>query len=232
MKKSKEFLFVGIVFLVMSISCLIIYEISYEKGVLETKKSDDECFAKLYYEGDGVNIYSYCLESIKFNGKELNELLNKGMKIEEVIGTLHKEDSYYDGGSQMYRGREISILKCNTLAGNKDVYIGNYDMKYEDNFCKNVKEKFTRTYRILNVAESNDYKYLYVTIRQFQAEEVETVKVLRKDFEGVEVGNNYEVTFRNKGIERDTIEEIFNNSEVISVVFTTRLGLDEINESL
>lgn len=232
MKNGKEFLIVGTIILVMSVCSLVVFEANEEKNIFSTKNSEAECTSKIYYEEDGRRIYSYCLESIKYNGKELNKLLSDGMKIEKVIGTLKKTGDYYDGGSKMYRGKNISILTCNTLDGNKDIYIGNSKMEYEDNFCKTMKESFKRTYRILNVAESNDYKYLYVTLRQFQAEEVETVKVLRKDFEKVEVDKNYEIVFRNKGIKRDTIEDIFTNSEVISVVFTTNLGLDEVNEAI
>lgn len=232
MKKSTEIFIVGIIILVMSICSLIVFEINDHKTRIETKTSGEECEVKLYYEDNKQKVYSYCLDSIKFKGKELNKLLSDGMKIEELIDTLEKDGDYWDGGSKMYRGKNISVLKCDTIDGNRDIYIGNSEMKYENSFCKNKKKSFTRTYRVLNVAESNDYKYLYVTLRQFQGEEVETVKVLRDDFGNVEVGKDYEIVFRNKGIRKDTIEEIFTNSEVISVVVTTKLGLEQINDSL
>lgn len=42
---------------------------------------------------------------------------------------------YRDGGTRKYATSTYTILKCNTLAGNKDLYIGDETMEYEDNFC-------------------------------------------------------------------------------------------------
>jgi nickel-dependent lactate racemase len=43
---------------------------------------------------------------------------------------------YKDGGSRQYSNSEISILMCNTVSGNRDVYIGVSDMGYDTTFCK------------------------------------------------------------------------------------------------
>ena len=43
-----------------------------------------------------------------------------------------------------------------------------------------INHKFTRTYNINHIAYSNDFDYLYITIREFQGEEIETVKVKRE----------------------------------------------------
>ena len=104
-----------------------------------------------------------------------------------------------------------------------------------NNTKKNEKDligkEFTRTYNINHIAESNNYDYLYITIREFQAEEIETVKVNRSDFKTAEVGDNYEITFKinNNDIE-DNIKSIFECSEIISAKKTNKTGLEQISE--
>lgn len=94
-----------------------------------------------------------------------------------------------------------------------------------------IGKEFTRTYRIEHVAESNEYEYLYITIRQFQSEEIETVKVNRKDFEDVKVEDYYEIKFeiKNDDIE-DNIKSIFENTKVVKAEKTDKTGLQQINE--
>lgn len=60
----------------------------------------------------------------------INELTSEGVFI------IDEEAILNDGGSQMYLNDNINILMCNTLEGNRDIYIGNGFMKYESGFCK------------------------------------------------------------------------------------------------
>ena len=44
-----------------------------------------------------------------------------------------------DGGTTIYKSNtyDITIIKCNTIAGNKDIFIGDYTMNfYNDLMCK------------------------------------------------------------------------------------------------
>ena len=111
------------------------------------------------------------------------------------------------------------------LYHNREINNGNNSVIYE----------FTRTYNILNIEESNDYDYLYLTIRQFQTEEVSTVKVLRSMASSTEEGKNYEFTFRynypSTVIDDDTIEELFQKCNLISIEYTDKIGLEQIQES-
>lgn len=96
-----------------------------------------------------------------------------------------------------------------------------------------INHTFTRTYNINHIAVSNDFDYLYITIREFQAEEIETVKVKRSMFEEAKVGDNYEITFKitNNNIE-DNLKSIFDNSEVIKAVKTDKTGLEQVSDSI
>ncbi len=40
-----------------------------------------------------------------------------------------------DGEATMYRTENLSLIRCNTKEGNKDVYFGDEKLKYKENFC-------------------------------------------------------------------------------------------------
>lgn len=92
---------------------------------------------------------------------------------------------------------------------------------------------FTKTYNVLNVADSNDENYIYLTIRQFQEEEVKTVKVQRSLANGIEITKDYEFTFKytDKKVE-ENIESIFTNTKLISIKQTDKQGLEQIQDSI
>ena len=103
----------------------------------------------------------------------------------------------------------------------------------------NVKDKTTEiatlvvTYQILNVAESNDEDYLYLTLRKYQAEEIETVKVKKKLAKDVKSDKSYEFTFQYKvGTVEENIKSIFQNAELISIVETDKKGMDQRQDSI
>ncbi len=101
-----------------------------------------------------------------------------------------------------------------------------------DNKDTEELKTFIRTYKILNIEESNDINYIYLTIRQFQCEEVQTVKVERKLCSDIVVGKNYEFTIEsNKKIE-DNILSIFNNSTILSIKEIDKIGLEQIQDSI
>ena len=52
---------------------------------------------------------------------------NKDLEEKHIIG-----DVYLDGGSKIYIYNDYTIIKCNTLNGNRDVYIGSKDMNIND----------------------------------------------------------------------------------------------------
>ena len=86
---------------------------------------------------------------------------------------------------------------------------------------------FIKTYNILNIADSNDEKYIYLTIRQFQEEEVKTIKIEKSLASDIEIGNDYEFTFKyTDNIVQDNIESIFTNAKLISVKKTDKQGLE------
>lgn len=90
------------------------------------------------------NIYGYDGSvNIRIDGKDyaLKEaLLEDKITMEEIIAKANqdekegniKADMYKDGGSIEYYYENYTIIKCHTLDGNRDVYIGTKDLKLND----------------------------------------------------------------------------------------------------
>lgn len=92
--------------------------------------------------------------------------------------------------------------------------------------------EYTRTFKILGIYESNDDKYLYVTIRAFQDEDIQTIRIERNMTE-VEEGNDYEFTFKTtKKVDENSILSLSQNSSIISIVKTDKVGLEQVNKSV
>ena len=105
-------------------------------------------------------------------------------------------------------------------------------MEYKNSFCLN--QNFVRTYKVLNIEDSNDEEYVYLTLRSFQEEEVETVKIEKKFVSTVEEDKSYEFKFRYENDEelKDNIKSIFENSKLVKVYLTDKEGLDQRNDLL
>ncbi len=107
-----------------------------ERKDLEIKTiiSDDETDKYSY------NIFSFAGDvKININGKEYDlrdALLNNKITMEEIISKanfdLPDAVSYDDGGSIEYHYEDYTIIKCNTLDENRDVYIGVPEMTLND----------------------------------------------------------------------------------------------------
>lgn len=129
---------------------------------VEQKKTSNEKFEILFnknLEGEEIvkilekeennrydyNIYSYkgtvdvLIEGEKMSLREA--LLNNKITVEEILEKAYKDvkennrifgDIYLDGGSSFYLYKDYQILKCNTLSGNRNLYIGIPSMHIDD----------------------------------------------------------------------------------------------------
>lgn len=137
-------------------------------------------------------------------------------------------------------GKQVCILdndKCFvfTFIG-EDYFSDEYIYELLDTIViESVRENkniFTRTYNVIEEIENNSVIYDSFRVKQYQGEEA--IIDVKKDFgKDIEIGKNYEFTFDNvsDGIE-DNIKSIFENCELISVVETDRVGLEEVQESI
>lgn len=89
-------------------------------------------------------IYAYDgIVNIRIDGKDysLKEALSENkITMEEIIAKANQDEKdgkiktemYKDGGSMEYHYEDYTIIKCHTLDGNRDVYIGTKDLKLTD----------------------------------------------------------------------------------------------------
>ena len=101
----------------------------------------------------------------------------------------------------------------------------------KSNKMKEIEEcTVIRTYYIDNVSNSNDENYKYITLHEFQIEGTFTVKISKVQAEKIKEKENYEITFKTDKDYWNT-DELFNNSEIISVEHTNNIGLEQIGKS-
>jgi len=216
-------------------------------------EGDDNCNykAQLLVEQKDRNIYTYCLKNatVKINGKE-NDLKNfietDNNGVDKIIDILKLEDTFWDGGTKIYKGDNITLIKCHTLAGNRDVYIGDENMKFKENFCDNDNYTFVRTYTVKSVKEYKKQQYtddgtpvsygnsFEVELEQFQAG---TKKVIINNLWDIKLEENKTYEFElqlyedAKNIE-DTTEYIFKYSNIIDIRETDKVGMKQLQEPM
>ena len=187
---------------------------------------------EIEYEGQTITITDIkdigIIENILLNSKYNGEICN-GINTHKII--LNK-DIYYikESCKEIQKGDKQATISTEDLET-----INNIIFQNKTNEIKSIAESytFTKTYNVVNVADSNDENYLYLTIRKFQDEEVKTVKVQRSLANTVEKENNYEFTFQyTNNIAEDNIESIFANTMLIAIKKTDKQGLEQVQDSI
>lgn len=226
-------------------------EIIYDSSYTETKKvtKEIEVSENLALYGDYDIIIDNTLEN-----KIIIEYIYPDINNIEVSISLN----YYDNG--YYLDERINNLSWNKEMLNqliedlkdKKIYVNNFDIKKNVYMSEETKEllfknkeinnndndtiyEFTQTYNVRNIEESNNDAYLYLTLRQFEAEEVTSVRVSRSLAKNIEIGNNYEFTFRynysNTNLKEGSIAEIFEKCNLVSINYTDKIGVEQVQES-
>ena len=187
---------------------------------------------EIEYEGQTITITDIkdigIIENILLNSKYNGEICN-GINTHKII--LNK-DIYYikESCKEIQKGDKQATISTEDLET-----INNIISQNKTNEINSIAESytFTKTYNVVNVADSNDENYLYLTIRKFQDEEVKTVKVQRSLANTVEKENNYEFTFQyTNNIAEDNIESIFANTMLIAIKKTDKQGLEQVQDSI
>lgn len=68
----------------------------------------------------------------------INSTESKDKSIENITNLLNKQSILKDGGTIIFKNKDknITLIKCNTIEGNKDIYIGDYNLNFKSNMCK------------------------------------------------------------------------------------------------
>ena len=107
--------------------------------ITKTKECDNQVIE--YYQYEEQKVYLVCLDEITIDGATLKDYFSKAYQtfndsINSLINNMELIDAYKDGGTKLYKNDTIAIIKCNTTLGNKDIYIGDTNLEYQENYCK------------------------------------------------------------------------------------------------
>ena len=93
---------------------------------------------KIYCTGNIKEFYVVDGETmiLKSYISNVNQSLDDSIK--NITDKLDAVDMLKDGGTKIYKSKDkdMTIITCKTLDGNKDIYIGDYSMKHESSMCK------------------------------------------------------------------------------------------------
>ncbi len=76
---------------------------------------------------------------------------------------------------------------------------------------------FAKRYNLLLVTDSDDEDYVFLTLKEYNVDEVDTVKVRRDVMPSLKKGNYYRFNFSTKKKIHDHIDEIFASSIILNV---------------
>ncbi len=109
---------------------------------IETTEEKNCSTSKLYFYNDTNKIYTYCLDNIKINNKDLKSNLESDFNIiDKVINHLfiskktNLYTQYIDLEETNLTNKGLSIIQCES--DNTDIYIGPRAMSFEEDFCTN-----------------------------------------------------------------------------------------------
>ena len=93
----------------------------------------------IYLENNIKELYIFDHQrrwTFKYYVINANQSLEDSLK--SVTDLLEKEANLKDGGTAIYKDKDknMTVIACNTLNGNKDVYIDDYQLSFKDNMCK------------------------------------------------------------------------------------------------
>lgn len=99
--------------------------------------------------GEMYKIYYYGIDSAMITVGEDNydfeqAILSGILTLDQILAEMNLYAELNDGGTEIYRDNgsrkyfsdSYTIIKCNTVDGNRDIYIGDNNMLMEEGFCK------------------------------------------------------------------------------------------------
>ena len=201
--------------------------------LLATKTNDCKS-NKIYAEMSDYQIISYCLDNIKITDgdtKDLVDYLNNNSII-KVVDSWSKKVLNNNNGT-LYYNNDYKIVKCN-LDDNKNLYVGTNEMSV-DNLCVKNDEglSFRRTYQVLNITDSDTEEYWHLTLKEYQVDDVVTVKVKKEINPNLKEKRSYVYEFAYNGTcITDELKWILENAEIVSIKQTDKVGMDAIRDEV
>lgn len=241
-KRNVTIFLLGFLILLMLFLILIV-----NNTILDNENNTKFCNKdlKTYYIDNKNNrtIFLNCIDNVYIEGKDLRWLLtSQNFDLELYLNSIKNANYLYDGGSVLYKGDNYSFLKCNSLNGNKDIIIGDTNLEIQDSFCQNnykehercIYTDFFRVVDILDSYGSDDDRYVFVTLDQYQNLNPINVKISKGFIDVLEKGEYYEFKFMYYNPNDYKISgyyDIFYNYELINISKTDKRGLEQVSSN-
>ena len=179
---------------------------------------DDKCYKGI----DAFNHNQISLDKFK-------DYFEKQQRYENYESSILK-----DGGTTIYSKGNLQVVFCNTIEGNKDIYIGTSNMLDElsGEYCgkaKNNDKTFVRTYKVISSSSSTKSEFNNVLLESLNGQN-DTV-MINNDYALIP-GHTYEFSFMTFSKYKDTIANIFKNSTLMSVVEVSSTPDNYIDEAI
>ena len=91
------------------------------------------CFGNLWIQ-TGMNEMNYLNQMLYYGWISMQDMIDF-MEYQVKIGEASQK-KYSGEKTILYQNRDFSMLVCDTSIGNKDIYIGDTSLKYEENYCQ------------------------------------------------------------------------------------------------
>ena len=202
--------------------------------IFQASKINDCKNTKIYAEMTDYQIISYCLDNIKINDGSSKDIVNylSNNNILKVVDSWNKKVLNNNNGT-LYYNSDYKIVKCN-LDNNKNLYVGTNEMAASD-LCVKESEKtaFKRTYQVLNITDSDNEEYWFLTLKEYQVDEVVTFKVKKEINPNLKEKKSYIFEFEFNGIcITDELKWILENTDIVSIKSTDKIGMDSIRDEV
>ena len=104
-----------------------------------------------------------------------------------------------------------------------------YGDMFKDN-SNGIKCNLVKTYTVRDIDISNDGESMYITLKEYQTEGTDKLKVSKELGEVMKSGNNYNIYFDiDKRYVKENNSVIFSKGEVTNIVYTDKSGMDSLN---
>lgn len=123
--------------------------VNSNKIIVEENSPSHLSSFEIYMARDGITIYKvpsikevYYMDGSKKEPLKVyisNTFQTTDDGIKRFTDLLENPETLKDGGTKIYKSEEynITIVKCNTVDGNKDIFIGNYETKFDsEKMCR------------------------------------------------------------------------------------------------
>lgn len=101
---------------------------------------------KEYYNYQDRTVHFVCIDEIYLKRKNTKDMTLKyhfqnvnqsfDTSIKEIVSDIDDIEYLKDGGTKIYKHNEYTIIVCNTLDGNTDIYFGTPSLEYNQEYCK------------------------------------------------------------------------------------------------